>query len=166
MIPCIVNCLAFRALRSHLFQLCIWSFCKQCKIKTKQNFLDLKNKITGFLKISKKYFVWGKFLKIWSSIKPYVGSREVPQKIWVRLVQPFWYVLIQTDRQAYIEIYNLLIKNIKVLIINIFFTYYRNILFREIILLKIHKFFSSKLFNFIPASFIVLKLQLDIFLYN
>ena len=77
-------------------------------------------------------------------------------------------ICIDTNRQTsvYIEIYNLLIKNIKVLIINIFFTYYRNILFREIILLKIHKFFSSKLFNFIPASFIVLKLQLDIFLYN
>ena len=39
--------------------------------------------------------------------KPSMGSREVPQKIWVRSVQPFWRLLDtkgqtdkQTDRQA------------------------------------------------------------------
>ena len=73
-----------------------FSLCIQCI--TKQNFSDLKKK-----SFQKSNFVPGKFF--FNSIihKPFLGSREVSQKIWAQTVKPFWRLLDankQTNKQT------------------------------------------------------------------
>ena len=62
-----------------LFQLWTCSLCKHWKTK-KNNFADFINKI----------------LIIY---KPSLASREIPQKMWARSVQPFWR-LLDTNKQT------------------------------------------------------------------
>ena len=99
--------------------------------------MDFKNKITGFLKISKIVFCLKQIFENLIIHKTLRGVTGGPTKD-LGPVGSAVLICIDTNSQTsvYIEICNLLIKNIMVLIINIFFTYYTNILFREIILLK------------------------------
>ena len=45
-------------------------------------------------------FWWRQIFEILIIHKPSLWSRDVPQKIWARSVQPFWRGYKQTDRQA------------------------------------------------------------------
>ena len=75
----------------------------QKKIKKKKNFADFQKKIREFSKFSKIDFWWRQIFENLIIHKPSLGSRDVPQKIWARSVQPFWRLLDtngQTDRQT------------------------------------------------------------------
>ena len=50
--------------------------------------------------------------QILSILKPSLGSCEVPHKIWARLVQPFWRLLTQTNRQTLMQ--SLYVMQIKI----------------------------------------------------
>ena len=63
------------------------SLCKQIT-KTK-NFADFPKKIRGFSIFSKIEFGWRQIFENLIIHKPTLGSREIPQKIWARSVQPF-----------------------------------------------------------------------------
>ena len=72
-------------------------------VNKKKNFADFQQKIRGFSKFSKIEFWWRQIFENLIIHKPFLGSHDVPQKIWARSVQPFWRLLDtnrQTDKQT------------------------------------------------------------------
>ena len=57
--------------------------------KKKKIFADFIKKNRGFFKFSKIEFGWRQIFENSIIHKPSLGSRDVPQKIWARSVQPF-----------------------------------------------------------------------------
>ena len=66
----------------------------------KKKFCRVLKKIRGFSRIFKKFLnLLNTFFKTFINQKPSLWSRDVPQKIWARSVQPFWR-LLNTNRQT------------------------------------------------------------------
>ena len=90
----------FRALRAHLlFKLWTCSLCLHFKTKKKKILRIFKNKFADFQEF--KFFTKLKtFITHFFIIhNPSLWSRDVPQKIWARSVQPFWH-LLDTNKQT------------------------------------------------------------------
>ena len=71
-------------------------------VKQKQTklFADFMKKFRGFLKILKITFWWRQTFENSIIHYPSLGSCEVLHKRWVQSVQPFWRILIRTNRQT------------------------------------------------------------------
>ena len=76
--------------------------CQHCKTKQKE-VRGFQQKISWIFKIFKNLmkieFWWRQIFENLIIHKPSLGSREIPQKIWTRSVQPFWR-LLDTNRQT------------------------------------------------------------------
>jgi len=82
-----------------LFPLWTCSLCVHRKTKQTKKFADFNKTFRRFSKFSKIEFWWRQIFKISIFHKPSLGSLDVPQKIWIRSVQPFWR-LLDTNRQT------------------------------------------------------------------
>ena len=93
-----------------MFSLCT----SKSKTKIIRGFSQKKSCIFNIFKnLMKIEFWWRQIFEILIIHKPSLWSRDVPQKIWARSVQPFWRLLDtnkQTNRQTkFIDIYRCLV---------------------------------------------------------